>query len=107
MSPIIAPWRKHPDHNCPIHLRLTAPRPPNVNDNYERARDHKRKVLADQVKSEGFNIKVQQVGVVIGLRASGMTLEQISASLGYPAPWAGWVIEEAERRNMLDSLPDP
>ena len=49
----------------------------------------------------GFELRVQQVGIVLGLRAGGMTLEQISASLGYPAPWAGWVIEEAERRGMV------
>jgi hypothetical protein len=78
-----------------------------VNDNYERARDHKRKKLAAQAEYEGFSIRVQQVGMVLALRASGMTLVQISASLGYPAPWAGWVIEEAERRNMLDSFKDP
>ena len=102
MSPIIAPWRKHPDHNCPLHLRVTAPRQPVV-DNQEN-RHHKKK---KPVEPEGFAIKVKQVGVVLSLRASGMSLEQISASLGYPAPWAGWVIEEAERRNMIDSFQDP
>lgn len=103
MSAIIAPWRKHPDHNCPVHLRITAPRPPIVGDDYVRARN-KKKI---QAEPEGFHIRVKQVGVVIGLRASGMTLVQISASLGYPAPWAGWVIEEAERRNILDRLTVP
>jgi hypothetical protein len=100
MSPIIAPWRKHPDHNCPMHLRLTGPRQPTV-DYHERPRKPK------QAEPEGFNIRVKQVGMVLALRASGMTLVQISASLGYPAPWAGWVIEEAERRNILDSLTVP
>ena len=95
MSPIIAPWRKHPDHNCPLHLRVTAPRQPTVDYNNNR---HKKK---KPVEPEGFAIKVKQVGIVIALRASGMSLEQISASLGYPAPWAGWVIEEAERRGMV------
>lgn len=105
MSPVKVPWISE-GHDAPIHLRLTAPRPPTVD--YDNTRGRKDRLEAKrEAEAESFNIKVKQVGIVLGLRASGMTLEQISASLGYPAPWAGWVIEEAERRNMLDSFKDP
>jgi hypothetical protein len=96
MSPIIAPWRKHEDHNCPVHSRITAPRPPRVDYHCGP-----RKKKAKKPEAEGFDLRVMQVGIVLGLRSGGMCLQEISASLGYPAPWAGWVIEEAERRGMV------
>jgi len=105
MSPVIPPWIGA-NHNAPIHLRLTAPRPPTVDYDNTRGRKDK-KEAKEQAMAEAFSLRVQQVGIVLGLRASGLSLEQISSSLGYPAPWAGWVIEEAEKRNMIDRQPNP